>query len=86
MAQFLADNNPGIDNFPAFIKEWDDDYYDFATKHVKKVTRFATMMILEKLKDARENPEKVAKHVRDLIMSAEWYLEHVQSLRFRNFL
>jgi hypothetical protein len=86
VAEFLADTFKGIDNFPALLKEWDEDYYAYATLNAQGFMRFATSLIWEQLEAARVNPETSAKHIRDLITAVQWYRERTVTMRFQNFL
>jgi hypothetical protein len=86
VAQFMADTFKGIDNFPAFLKEWDADYYAYASQHSQNFIRFATSLIWEELEAARVDPETAAKHIRDLITAVQWYRDHAATMRFQNFL
>jgi hypothetical protein len=86
VAQFMADTFKGIDNFPAYLKEWDEDYYSYASQHSQAFMKFATSLIWEQLNDARVDPETSAKHIRDLITAVQWYRDHTVTMRFQNFL
>ena len=85
MAQFLADTYPGIDNLPAFLKEWDADYLEEATQHTQKFMRFATDLIFAKMAAANVDPETSAKHIRDLIAVVQWCRDHIPGIKYQNF-
>lgn len=84
VAQFLAGIFPDIGNLPAFLKEWDADYYEYASMNAQIFVRFAVDQMWEYLKDVDQ--ETAAKHIRDLIQAVTWYREHAVSLKFQNFL
>ena len=86
VAQFLADTYTGIDNFAAYLKEFDADYLEFAGENTQKFMRFATSLIWEQLAAARANPETSAKHIRDLITAVQWFRDHTQGIKFQNFI
>lgn len=82
LAQEMADNFRGWENFPAIFAEYEKDLLETASDHSKKFMIARCALVLDKFKNVDET--QAAEPLKHLLKTIRYYQTQVDKLKFSN--
>jgi chitinase len=82
LATEMSQNFKGWENFPAILKEFDDDLREAATKNAQDFMTARMAVIFDKFKNV--DASLVAEHISQLLTTATYLVSQREKLKFSN--